>query len=82
MTTLLLEGANIGQLRRMWVEQTAEGQSLTAWLLVSAALWLWLNFYRVITPDQKFAIRCTAFGIVMNALVILTVLYFRYLEGV
>lgn len=81
VTTMLLEAANVQQLQRMWTERTAAGQSLTAWLSVSAALLLWLNFYRVVTPQAKWAIRGTAVGVAMNALVILTVIYFRYLGG-
>lgn len=77
-TTLLLEGANVGQLWRMWTERTAEGQSLLGWILVWIALVLWWNFYRVITPKQHWARWATAFGVFMNSLVILTVLYWRY----
>lgn len=77
-TTLLLEGANVGQLWRMWTERTAEGQSLVGWILVWFALVLWWNFYRVVTPDQKIAKWCTALGILMNTAVIATVLFWRY----
>jgi hypothetical protein len=80
VTTLLLEAANVSQLVRMWTERTAEGQSLWGWMLVSLALVLWLNFYLTFNRDQKWAIRGTAFGIAMNAAVILTVVYFRYLS--
>lgn len=79
LTTFLLEGANVGQLHRMWCTHTAEGQSLVGWILVSSALLLWLNFYRVCCPDQKWAFWATAFGVFMNALVILSVIWFRYL---
>lgn len=78
ITTLLLEGANLQQLWRMWTEGTAAGQSITAWMSVNAALILWLNFYLVFNRDNKWAIRGTAFGILLNSLVILTVAYFRY----
>jgi hypothetical protein len=78
-TVVLLEGANLGQLYRMWSTHTALGQSLTGWILVSIALILWLNFYRVCCPEQKWAFWATAFGIFMNALVILSVIWFRYL---
>jgi hypothetical protein len=78
-STILLEGANIQQMMRMWTEQTAEGQSLMAWSCVQIALWLWYNFYKQATPDKKWAIRCQGLGIGLNGLVILTVLYFRWL---
>lgn len=76
-TTFLLEGANVGQLHRMWTEHTAEGQSLPAWLMVCAALVLWWNYYRV--QDLPSAKRATAFGVFMNVAVVLSVVYWRYL---
>lgn len=81
ITTGLLEGANAGQLFRMWGERTAAGQSVPSWLLVNLALWLWLNFYRVKTPGERLAILATKIGIVMNASVLLTTIYFRYGVG-
>lgn len=81
VTTFLLEYANVGQLWRMWHEHTAAGQNLFSWMSVGLALWLWCNFYRVFNPEQKFALYCTMFGVFMNLLVILTVVYFRYLVG-
>lgn len=78
VTTLLLEGANVGQLWRIWTEGTAEGQSLVGWCLVWVALVLWWNFYRVVTPDQRTALWATAFGVLMNSLVIASVVYWRF----
>lgn len=78
VTVFLLEGANIQQMWRMWTERSAEGQSITGWLSVNVALWLWLNFYLVFNRENKFAIWGTAVGIVLNALVVLTVVYFRW----
>jgi hypothetical protein len=63
----------------MWTEFTAAGQSLWSWLAVNAALWLWLMFYQRFTPDQVWAIRSAKVGIAINAAVILTVFYFRYI---
>lgn len=78
-SVILLEAANLQQLWQMWVvDRSAEGQSVTAWLSVQAALWLWLNFYRVITPQAKWAIRGTQLGLTLNMSVILTVLYWRF----
>jgi uncharacterized protein with PQ loop repeat len=79
IAVFLLEIANVQQLWRMWAEQTAAGQSIGGWLCVQLALWLWLNFYATFTPDQKFAIRGTQLGILMNASVIGTVLWFRWI---
>ena len=81
LAVALLEIANVNQLLRMWSEGTAAGQSLLGWVTVHLALWLWWNFYRVLTPNESFAYWGTALGIVMNGMVILTVLYFRFLEG-
>jgi uncharacterized protein with PQ loop repeat len=81
LTTCLFETANVGQLIRMWTERTAAGQSVPSWLLVNIGLWLWLNFYRVKTPGEKIAILATKIGIVMNASVLLTAIYFRYVVG-
>lgn len=79
LTALLFEGANVHQLWQMWTEHSALGQSPWGWLQVNLGLWLWLNFYRVVTPQAKWAIRATVGGIVVNALVILSTLYFRSL---
>lgn len=81
VTTLLLENANVQQLWQMWRTRTAAGQSLWGWMMVGGALWLWCNFYRVICPKEKAALRCTQLGVLMNLLVILTVIWFRYGRG-
>lgn len=78
-TTFLMGYANVGQLWRMWSCRTAAGQSLWSWLSVGLALLLWCHFYRVCCPDQKFALRCMQFGVFMNTLVILSVVWFRYI---
>lgn len=78
LTVLLLEGANIGQIIRMWTERTAEGQNLWSWVSVNIALLLWLNFYLVFNREQKFAIWATAAGVFLNACVIASVIWFRY----
>jgi hypothetical protein len=79
LTVALLEYANIGQLWRMWREQSALGQNVWSWIAVNAALWLWLNYYRVIVPGglRSTAARATMVGIALNGAVIATVIYFR-----
>lgn len=77
LTVFLLEYANIGQLWRMWAQHSALGQNAWSWLAVNVALWLWLNFYRVFTPEQKFAYRATQIGIVLNAAVVFSVVWFN-----
>lgn len=78
VSVALLEAANCQQLFRMWTEHTAAGQSLTAWVSVNIACWLWLNFYLTFNRENKFAIWGTALGLVLNGFVILSVLYFQY----
>jgi len=78
VTVFLLEFANVGQIYRMWHEHTAAGQNVTSWVSVLLALVLWLNFYRVCCPKEKFAFWATAVGIGMNMTVIGTVVRFRY----
>ncbi len=80
VTVVLLENANIQQLVRMWNEGTAEGQSLWGWIFVNLALLLWCNFYRVCCPKERFAFWATVVGVLMNAAVIATVVYFRYIR--
>lgn len=79
VTVVLLEWANVQQVARMVAERSAEGQSLVGWAAVSAALVLWANFYRVCCPQERTAFWTTVLGIVMNAGVIGTVVYFRYI---
>lgn len=79
LSVFLLEMANVQQLARMWSEQTAAGQSLWGWVCVNVALLLWLNFYLTFNRQNRFAIWGTALGVLMNASVILSVVYFRYL---
>ena len=78
ITFLLLESANIQQLYRMWTTRTAEGQSLWGWCCVNLALLLFCNFYRVCCPTEKIAFWSTVIGVVINFMVILTVIRFRY----
>lgn len=77
-TVFLLEYANVGQLVRMWSEGSALGQNIWSWVSVNAALWLWLNFYRVVTPEAVWARRATVAGIVLNGAVIFSVAWFRW----
>lgn len=79
VSVLLLEVANIGQLWRMWTEHSAAGQSLFSWVSVHVALWLWLNFYSVFNPSNRWAIRGTQLGLLLNGAVILSVIYWRWL---
>jgi hypothetical protein len=81
ITTCLLEAANVGQIERMWLYRTAAGQNIASWCCVNLALWLWGNWYRVITPDQWIPRLTIKVGITLNTAVILTAAYFRYVVG-
>lgn len=78
VTSLLLEGATVGQMFRMWTERTAAGQSLSSWVSVGVALLIWFNWYRIFTPEQKIARYTVALSLIFNVCVISTVVYFRY----
>jgi hypothetical protein len=78
VTTFLLEGSTVGHIFRMWTTRTSEGQSLLSWLYVIIALFIWLNWYRVMTPTQKWAQRSTMLSICSCIFGLFSVIYFRY----
>lgn len=78
---VLIETGGVSQIARMWMERSAEGQSLLGWCSVFLALVLWLNFYRVCTPEQKSAFWVTAVGVAVNLCVIGSVVWFRWFAG-
>lgn len=78
VTAVIFETANIGQIIEMWRKRSAEGQSVFSWCIITLALMLWYNFYRVKTPDEKIAIYMTGVAIIMNWIVIGTVIYFKF----
>lgn len=78
LATVLLEYANVGQLYRMWHDRTAAGQELTSWVAVCLALICYCVFFKVCTPEQKWARYMNLLGVGMNLLVCATVIYFRY----
>lgn len=77
VTVILLEFANIGQIINIIKEKSSTDHSLVSWILVCLALILWLNFYRVICPEQKIAFYSTLVGIFINLSLIFTIIYFR-----
>jgi FtsH-binding integral membrane protein len=74
---VLLETANGFQLWEMWTTRTSLGQSPWGWVCVNAALLLWLNWYRQVTPERVWTVRATLFGLAMNAAVILSTLILK-----
>ena len=80
LTTVLLESAAISQMIRMFREGAADDQSLLGWIMIWCALLLWFNWYRVFTPEQKFAKWSTIGGMVINTLGIASIVWFRWLS--
>lgn len=71
----------MGQIVRMVQEKSSDDQSLTSWALVSLALILWFNFFWRTMPKgsaRTYSLVGTGVGILMNAIVMATVLFFRY----
>jgi hypothetical protein len=66
------------QLWRMWSTHTAAGQSIPGWIVMFAALLIFLNFYRVCCPKEKLAYWGTVAELVLNATVIASVTYLRW----
>lgn len=79
ITSLLIESGVLSQMIRMWAMGSAMDQSLLGWIFVWCALLLWFNWYRVFTPDQKFAKWSTIGGLVINTMAIFTIIWYRYL---
>jgi len=79
LTSLLIESGVVSQLIRMWVNGAAADQSLIGWILVWFALLLWFNWYRIFTPDQKWAKWSTVAGLAINTVAIFTVIWYRFL---
>lgn len=80
ITNVLFEGANAQQLWQIWSQHSAAGQSFWGWFQVHLALWLWWNYYRVVSPDQKWARLSVAISVFVNGLVVLSVLYFEIFQ--
>lgn len=78
VTSFLIEGSTFLHIRRMWTEHSAVGQSLISWVFVIIAMFLWLNWYRVLTPEKKIAIYTVSFSVLVNIAALLSVIYWRY----
>lgn len=71
------EIANIEFIVRMIETRSSRDQSLLSWVLLCGALLLWVNFYRVCTPEQIPARVMSIVAASTNMLVLATVIYFR-----
>lgn len=81
LTTALLGWSNVQQLWQMWTEHSAKGQSVWGWVSVGGALWLFVNFYRVCCPKERFVFWATVLECLVNAAVVVSVIYFRHVGG-
>ena len=73
---------SVKQTFQMWTEHTAAGQNLAGWVSLWLALLLFLNFYRVCCPTERFAFWGTVVEVGIVAMAILPVVYFQYLVPV
>lgn len=80
ITMFLFDGGAIGQIIRMWTVRSALGQSLISWIGVSFGLFLWVNYYRIMTPELKLPRYSALFSACINSCVWLTIIYFRYIR--
>ncbi|HLK85410.1 MAG TPA: hypothetical protein VKT27_02810 [Candidatus Binataceae bacterium] len=78
VTTALFSFGALSQLYRMWAYRTAAGQSLVGWSVVTLALVLFLQFYRVIIPKEKVAFYSCLGETFLYAAVIASIVYFRH----
>lgn len=74
----LLEYSNVAQIWQMWHTRTAAGQNLWAWVSVGVATLGFCWFYRVCCPQERLAFWATWVGVGLNACVVGSVVYFKY----
>lgn len=77
VTAILFECASIGQIFRIWSEQTSAGQNVTSWVSVLIAQALWLNFYRVKLPSERLAAWSCISGMAVNSILLASIVYWR-----
>lgn len=78
MSVAMMETATIGQMIRMFREQSAKGQEPLSWLIVTIGIFGWAAWYHIMTPDHKFPKYAALFGGVANSIGMGVVIYFRY----
>lgn len=77
VTTSFFQLATFGQIYQMVTQHTSAGQNPVSWLLGCISLGLWLNWYRVMTPDHKIPWYTALAGLIVNTIGLLVVLWFR-----
>lgn len=76
---LFFQASSIGHIYRIWTEHTAAGHNLWSWVCGCLGLVLFIRFYRVCCPSERFALLSTIGSIVINLLVILSIIWWRYI---
>ncbi len=77
VSSVMFEAATIGQIWRMTHEHTSAGQNPWAWFAIIIGLGLFVNFYRVCCPTQKFALWCAALSALLTTVGLGVVLYYK-----
>jgi len=77
--SFLFEYANLGQIWKIWIAHTAAGQNIWSWVALNISLFLYLNFYRVCAPKEKFAIWATAISILVGWVLIFSIIWWRWI---
>lgn len=78
VATVIFEIATIGQILRMFSEQSAAGQEPLSWLLVTVGLSGWMFWYKITIPDHKLVFYSVAVGTAVNSIAFITCVYFKY----
>lgn len=78
IAAVLFEIATGGHIIRMIRERSALGQEPISWLLVSLGLFGWYKWYKIRTPDQKFAQWTALVSCWVNLFAFFVSLYFKY----
>lgn len=75
--TILIELNSVQQIIVMIRNHSSKDQSITGWLLIIAALFMWFIFYKIFNKEHKITIYSTIASIIINIIVVLIILYYR-----
>lgn len=65
------------QIIKIWTDHSSKDQSLTGWISLTIALFLFLIFYKVCCPKEKYAFWSTVIEILTNLFLIISVIIFK-----
>ena len=77
VTSVLFDVGAIGQILKMIREGSSVGQSVSSWIMVTVGLLLWVNYYRVVTPELKLPRYTAAVSAAINFFVAVVALAYR-----